>query len=85
MSDIRDPRLLWTKFALFLILGLLAVGIALAWFPSLQFAALFAVATWSFCRAYYFAFYALEHYVDPTYRYAGLGSLLRYALRRRRD
>lgn len=85
MSGIRDSRLLWTKFVLFLILGLLAVGIVLAWFPSLHLAALFAIGIWAFCRAYYFAFYALEHYADPTYRYAGLGSLLQYVLRRRHD
>jgi hypothetical protein len=85
MNDLRDPRLLWTKFALFLVLGLLTAGLALAQFPSLYLAALFTIAIWAFCRAYYFAFYVLEHYVDPTYQYAGLASLLRYALRRRRD
>jgi hypothetical protein len=27
-----------------------------------------------FCRFYYFAFYVIEHYVDPGYRFSGLGS-----------
>jgi hypothetical protein len=30
------------------------------------------------CRAYYFCFYVLEHYADPTFRYAGLLDLFRY-------
>jgi hypothetical protein len=43
------------------------------------------VAIWAFCRAYYFAFYVVEHYVDPTYRYSGLLSLVRHALRKRAE
>ncbi len=32
--------------------------------------------------AYYFAFYVIEHYVDPGYRFAGLWSFVRYVLRK---
>lgn len=85
MSDLRDPRLLWLKFGLFIVVGLLASGIALALYPSLQLAGLLVVAIWAFCRAYYFAFYVIEHYIDPKYRFAGLGSLILYALRNRND
>jgi len=42
-----------------------------------------ALAVWAFCRAYYFAFYVIEHYADPGYRFAGLMSFIGYALRRR--
>jgi hypothetical protein len=85
MGEIQNHRVLWLKFGLFLILGLLACGIALFLFPSWQLAALMAVAIWAFCRAYYFAFYVIERYIDPTYRFAGLSSLVRYALRNRKD
>ena len=44
---------------------------------------LLAVALWAFCRFYYFAFYVIEKYVDPSYRFAGLGSFALYLLRRR--
>ena len=44
-----------------------------------------AVAIWAFCRAYYFAFYVIELYVDPGQRFAGLGSFVRHALRGNRD
>jgi hypothetical protein len=85
MSDLRNPRLLWLKFGLFIVVGLLASGIALALYPSLQLAGLLVVAIWAFCRAYYFAFYVIERYIDSTYRFAGLGSVVRYVLRKRKD
>ena len=56
---------------------------ALVMFPDFQLAILMVIAIWAFCRAYYFAFYVIEHYFDPSYRFAGLGSFVRYALRRR--
>jgi hypothetical protein len=45
---------------------------------------LFVVAIWCFCRFYYFAFYAIERYVDPSYRFSGLLSFARYVFQRRR-
>jgi hypothetical protein len=61
----------------------MATGIALFTFPNFQLAGLMAVAIWAFCRAYYFAFYVIEHYIDPGYRFAGLRSFIRYAFRHR--
>jgi hypothetical protein len=84
MADIRSPRLLYIKGALFLGLGLLASAILLLENPSLRTAALLAVAVWAFARAYYFAFYVVEHYIDDGYKFAGLLSFFRYLLRRRR-
>lgn len=85
MSDIKSPHLLWLKFGLFIVLGLLASGVALALYPSLQLAGLFVTAIWAFCRAYYFAFYVIQHYIDPSYRFAGLSSVVQYVLRNRSD
>ena len=82
MSDITSPQLLYVKGSLLLCVGVLASAILLAEHPSLRSAALLAVAVWAFARAYYFAFYVIEHYVDPGYRYAGLLSLVRYLVRR---
>ena len=47
-------------------------------------ALLLAICVWSFCRAYYFAFYVIEHYVDPQYKFAGLSSFVLYLLRKPR-
>ncbi len=52
--------------------------------PSLRTAVLLAILAWAACRFYYFIFYALERYVDPNLKYAGLSALLR-AIRSRRS
>ncbi len=83
MTDIKDPRLLYTKGLLFVVGGTLASLLILWEHPSLKLALLLAVAVWCFARAYYFAFYVIEHYVDPSYKFAGLGSFVRYLLRKR--
>lgn len=84
LGDITSPRLLWIKFGLFVFLGAFAVVLALVLFPDWKLAALMAIAIWTFCRAYYFAFYVVEKYADPSFKFAGLGSFVRYALRRRK-
>jgi hypothetical protein len=84
MGGITNPRLLYLKGGLFVFAGLLASGLLLLESPSLKVAALLAVAIWCFARAYYFAFYVVEHYADPGYRFAGLWSFAQYAWARRR-
>jgi hypothetical protein len=84
MTDITNPKLLWAKGGLFLGLGLGASALLVSEAPTLEVAALLAVSVWAFCRAYYFAFYVIERYIDPTFRFSGLTSVLRYALRERR-
>lgn len=83
MTDITNPRVLFFKGALFLFAGLLASALLVAEHPKLKVAVLLAVAVWCFARAYYFAFYVIEHYIDPGYRFAGLWSFVRYLLRNR--
>lgn len=83
MRDLTDPRLLYLKAALFLIGGGLASLLLLMDRPTLKAAVLLVIAIWCFARAYYFAFYVVERYVDPSFRFAGLWSLARYLLRRR--
>lgn len=39
---------------------------------------------WAFARAYYFAFYVIEHYIDGRYRFAGLLDFAKYLARGRR-
>jgi hypothetical protein len=52
--------------------------------PTVRTALLLALAIWAFCRAYYFAFYVIERYVDPTYRFSGLCSFARYAFSKKK-
>jgi len=83
MKDITDPR--WIKFKgiLFLIVGLSSVGLIVMEHPEIKVIFLLAVTIWCFCRFYYFAFYVIERYVDASYRFSGLWSLVRYFLSRR--
>lgn len=84
MADLKSPKLMWLKGGLLLAIGLVASTLLLLTAPSLQVAALLVLAIWAFCRAYYFAFYVIEHYIDPAYRFDGLIAFVRYALRKRR-
>ena len=83
MADITSTKLLWTKGVLFVLIGVISSVLLLWESPSLKVALLLALAVWAFCRAYYFAFYVIEHYADPGYRFSGLISFIRYACRRR--
>ncbi len=83
MTDIKNPKLLWAKGALFLLIGLVSSTLLLLETRSLKVTFLLALAVWGFCRAYYFAFYVIEHYTDPGYRFSGLISFIRYACRQR--
>ena len=82
MRDLRSSKLIWLKGWLFLLLGVASAVLIFLEAPSLQVALLLALAVWSFCRAYYFAFYVLERYVDPGFKFSGLGSFLAYLVKR---
>jgi len=85
MADLRNPRLIYLKGGLFVLTGLLAGALLLAEQPTLRTAVLLGITVWCFCRAYYFAFYVIEHYVDPTFKFAGLGAFVRYLWTRPRS
>ncbi|MGA2068720.1 MAG: hypothetical protein ABSG86_27375 [Thermoguttaceae bacterium] len=84
MTDITNPRLLYAKGALFVLGGIMASGLILAEHPTVKVALLLGIAVWCFARAYYFAFYVVEHYTDPNYKFSGLWSFASYLLRKRR-
>jgi hypothetical protein len=81
MKDLANPRLIKFKGLLFLLIGLASALLLILESPTLKTGLLLALCVWSFCRAYYFAFYVIEHYVDPGYRFAGLWSFVVYLVR----
>lgn len=85
MKDLTDPRWIRFKGGLFLLLGIAAATVLLWERWDTQDAVLLAIVVWSFCRFYYFAFYVIERYVDPSYRFSGLWSFAKYLLTRRVD
>ncbi|MDB6123817.1 MAG: hypothetical protein JWQ71_2810 [Pedosphaera sp.] len=84
MKDLTNPG--WIKFKgiLFLIVGLLSSALLVLECPTLKIGVLLAIAIWCFCRFYYFAFYVIEHYVDPNYRFSGLWSFAHYLVEKKR-
>ena len=82
-GDLKSARLIYLKGFLFLVTGLLSLAVLLLESPTLRTAFLLAVAVWSFCRLYYFMFYVIEKYVDPSFKFAGLYSFVVYLLRKR--
>jgi len=84
MSDLTNPRLIYLKGFLFLLCGGMSAGILILDSPTLKTALLVTLTAWCFARFYYFAFYVIQHYVDPSYRFAGLWSFMRYLMSRKR-
>jgi hypothetical protein len=80
MKDLQHPRWMWLKAGLLVIIGVVASALLLLEHPTLRTGMLLALAVWAFCRAYYFAFYVIEHYVDPGFKYAGLWDFIRRRL-----
>jgi len=83
MKDLSNPIWIKLKGLLFVLLGVVAAVLIWLEHPTLKMAALLALVIWCFCRAYYFAFYVIEHYVDPGYKFSGLGSFIAYLFRRK--
>jgi len=69
---------MWLKAVLFLVIGLTSIALILVELPDWKILLLLCLAIWAFCRAYYFAFYVIERYLDPSFRYSGLFSVLRH-------
>ena len=84
MKDLTNP--FWIKFKgiLFLIIGILSSALLIIDTQSWRVALMLVIAIWCFCRFYYFAFYVIEHYVDPRFRFSGLGSFFGYLISKRR-
>ena len=85
MKDITNAKLLYLKGGLFLFSAVLASVLLVLRHPDVETVVLLVLAVWCSSRAYYFAFYVIQHYADPTYRFSGLGSFVRYVLGRRKS
>jgi uncharacterized membrane protein len=85
MKDLANPLLIKLKGILFLLVGILSALLLILELPTLKVAVLLAICVWCFCRFYYFAFYVIEHYVDPSYRFSGLWSFARYLMQNRKS
>lgn len=84
MQELTNPRWMYLKGVLLLLILLCSGGLLLSDAPTWRTAALLALVVWASARLYYFMFYVIERYVDPSYRFSGVASALRYLFRRSR-
>ena len=84
MKDLSNPFWIKLKGLLFLFIGIAAAILLFLDSPTFKTAVFIVLIIWSFCRSYYFAFYVIEKYVDPTYKFSGLISFARYLFQRRK-
>src|SRR5262249_36244576 len=83
MRNLQSKGWIVAKGIAFLGIAVATAALLLLDSPSLRAVVLLALLVWSACRFYYFLFYVLERYVDPTLRYSGIAALIRTAVLRR--
>lgn len=83
MRDLTNPKLIFLKAALFLVIGFASGALLLLEAFDWRRLLLLCLTVWGFCRFYYFAFYVIEKYVDPSHRFSGLGAFVAYCFRKR--
>ena len=80
-QDLTSAKWIYAKGLLFVLLAMIAACLLLYRAPHWHVLALLAICVWASCRAYYFAFYVIEHYVDSDFHYSGLLNFMSYVLR----
>ena len=83
MKDLTNPLWMKLKALLFLIIGTACAVLLYLENPVWHTILYLVLIIWSFCRLYYFAFYVIEKYADPSYKFSGLYSFIKYLLQRR--
>jgi hypothetical protein len=84
MGDLKSSRLIILKGFLFLLMGVVAAGTLLLENFNLRDGFLLVIAIWGFCRFYYFAFYVIEKYVDPSFKFSSLWAFGVYLMQRKK-
>jgi hypothetical protein len=84
MGDLTSRKWIVAKGFMFLFIAVSSAGLIVWQNPSWPVAILLLLLAWAAARFYYFLFYVLEKYVDPSLRYAGILALLRQIARGRK-
>jgi hypothetical protein len=85
MTDLKDTNLIYLKAILFLAMLITSAAMLIYEPCAFKRAILVPILIWSSARLYYFMFYVIEKYVDPSYRFSGIFSFLKYLLRTPRN
>jgi len=84
-GDLQSKKWIVLKGVLFLLLAVFAAAGLLLQSFRVETAALLAICVWASCRLYYFLFYVLQNYVDPTFKYRGILDALVFLTRKPRE
>ncbi|TGO02762.1 membrane protein [Candidatus Thiomargarita nelsonii] len=77
--DIKNPKLIYLKVFLFLIILIISAIEIVLETKSWKIAILLLLVIWSSARIYYFMFYVIEKYLDSNYKFSGIMSFVRYS------
>ena len=83
-QDLTSSKWIYAKGFLLLLVCLLSASLILIQMPRWDILVLLLICLWASCRCYYFAFYVIQNYVDPDYRFSGLFDFTCYLLNRNR-
>lgn len=84
-KDIKHPKLIYFKAFLFLLILILSTTLILVELNSLKMSLLLLLVIWSSARLYYFMFYVIENYVDPDYKFTGVGAFINYLISKKKE
>lgn len=84
MTDLKSAKLIYLKGLLFLAMLVTSATMLVFEQTIWKRCLLIAVLIWSSARLYYFMFYVIEKYTDPSFKFSGIFSFLTYLLRSRR-
>lgn len=85
MRDLTDPKYMVLKAILFGVVAGLSAFLLWLQHPQVITVILTGLCAWACSRIYYFLFYVIERYIDPTFRFAGIWSAVRYLWEHRRE
>ena len=72
---------MYLKGVLFLATLIISITLILLETFSYKLVLLLALVVWSAARLYYFMFYVIEKYIDPTFKFSGIFSFIKYLMK----
>ena len=85
LKDIKKVWLLYLKAFLLFLTGFISSILLVIYNFNFKTIILLFLAIWGFCRAYYFAFYVIQHYIDPSFKYSGLIDFAKYQIKKKKQ
>lgn len=80
--DLKKPWQMYLKAVLFFCIGMLSLALLFLISQDWRVIGFACLSIWAFSRLYYFCFYVIEKYIDPSFKFSGLVSVIQYLLSR---